>query len=62
MTFSEITCLGDDGAHHFRIFWHALIQSGTLTGVHLPCGELDAGSDIQFQSWISDFIQVLKIQ
>lgn len=43
-------------------FWHALIQSGTLTGVHLPCGELDAGSDIQFQSWISDFIQVLKIQ
>lgn len=33
-----------------------------LLGLHLPCGELNAGSDIPFQSWISDFIQVLKIQ
>lgn len=62
MAVSEITCPGDDGALHFRIFWHALIQSATFTGVHLPRGELDAGSDIQFHSWISDFIQVLKIQ
>ena len=46
----------------FQDFLTCSIQSGTLTGVHLPLGELDAGSDIHFQSWISDFIQVLKIQ
>lgn len=62
MAISEIPSPGGYGALHFRFIWHALNQSVTLTGEYLPHGELDAGSEIQFQIRISAFIQVLKLQ